>query len=269
MTKILPKDITSYDLLKSFAVIIMIIDHLGYYFFPDELIFRAIGRIGFPIWFFLIGHASGRDLPTKLLIGIGMLMAADIITGLYVFPLSALVTIALLRISIDKVMAVCDKSQRMLWIVSAILFVLVVPSFFVMEYGAQAMIMAILGYMVRHEKDKGYDKKLVRDYTVFAGFSFLFWQQLNFGMSTPLLVLMGVGTAAIMVVLRGFDKKTYPKLTAKLPMPAIWSLQFMGRRTLEIYVGHLVLFKFLCLLTGDPRFVLFDWQWFYILNAGS
>lgn len=268
MTKILPKDITSYDLLKSFAVIIMIIDHLGFYFFPDELIFRAIGRIGFPIWFFLIGHASGRDLPTKLLICIGMLVTADIITGLSIFPLSALVTIAVLRISIDKVMAVCDKSTRMLWIVSAILFVLVVPSFFVMEYGAQAMIMAILGYMVRHEKDKGYDKILVRDYTVFAGFSFLFWQQLNFGMETPQLVIMCVGTAIVMMALRSFDKKTYPALTAKLPMPAIWSLQFMGRRTLEIYVAHLILFKFICLALGDERFGLFDWSLVYLGNTG-
>ena len=38
MTKALPQNITSYDLLKAFAVIIMVIimviDHTGFYFFP-------------------------------------------------------------------------------------------------------------------------------------------------------------------------------------------------------------------------------------------
>ena len=42
----LPAEITSYDLLKAAAVIIMIIDHVGYYFFIDEMWWRAVGRIG-------------------------------------------------------------------------------------------------------------------------------------------------------------------------------------------------------------------------------
>lgn len=40
--------------LKMFAVFCMLIDHVGYIFFPKVLVFRAIGRIAFPIFCFLI-----------------------------------------------------------------------------------------------------------------------------------------------------------------------------------------------------------------------
>lgn len=40
--------------LKMIAIISMIIDHIGYVFFPEELIFRAFGRIAFPIFCFLL-----------------------------------------------------------------------------------------------------------------------------------------------------------------------------------------------------------------------
>ena len=145
MTKALPQNITSYDLLKAFAVIIMVIDHTGFYFFPSEEWWRAVGRIGFPIWFFLIGYAQGRDLPLKLWAGIGILILSDIVFGLSIVPLSALVTIALIRISIGVIMENCSRNKQALWPFSAILFFLVLPSFYVAEYGTQAMIMGVFG----------------------------------------------------------------------------------------------------------------------------
>ena len=58
----LPKELTSYDLLKSLAVILMICDHIGYFFFPEEMWFRTLGRLCLPIWFFLIGYARGDEV---------------------------------------------------------------------------------------------------------------------------------------------------------------------------------------------------------------
>lgn len=40
--------------LKMIAIITMVIDHVGYIFFPENMTFRAIGRIAFPIFCFLI-----------------------------------------------------------------------------------------------------------------------------------------------------------------------------------------------------------------------
>lgn len=264
MGKTLPKELTSYDLLKSFAVIIMIMDHVGFYFFPNVLEWRALGRIGFPIWFFLVGYARGRDIPKKLLTGIVILAISDLITGLYVFPFSAIATIALIRISLDKVMFFCNRSLTYLWTLSAILFVLVIPSYVFLEYGIQALILSIFGYLVRHKKERGYDKNLLQKYMIFSLFSFVFWQQFIFIFPIPLFIAMSSGTLIVLFVLLHFDLKLYPTLTAKLPEGVNVLLRFMGRRTLEIYVVHLVLFKFIDLLADDDRFSLFGWEWFYM-----
>ena len=68
-SKTLPSSITSYDILKTFAVLTMIIDHIGLYFFPDEMWWRVIGRLSFPVWLFLIGYAQSRDIPKLLILG--------------------------------------------------------------------------------------------------------------------------------------------------------------------------------------------------------
>lgn len=44
----------SANTLKIIAIVSMITDHVGFVFFPHELIFRYIGRIAFPIYCFLL-----------------------------------------------------------------------------------------------------------------------------------------------------------------------------------------------------------------------
>ncbi|MEZ4103367.1 MAG: TraX family protein [Candidatus Paceibacterota bacterium] len=43
-------------ILKIIAVVTMAIDHVGFLFFPEEVIFRIIGRISFPLFAFLIAE---------------------------------------------------------------------------------------------------------------------------------------------------------------------------------------------------------------------
>lgn len=42
------------DALKVIALLTMLIDHVGYLFFPEEMLFRTIGRIAFPIFAYQI-----------------------------------------------------------------------------------------------------------------------------------------------------------------------------------------------------------------------
>ncbi|MCB1651911.1 MAG: hypothetical protein KDI46_07665 [Alphaproteobacteria bacterium] len=258
---ILPKDLTSYDLLKSLAVIIMIADHIGLYFYPEALWWRVIGRTGFPVWFFLVGYARGRDLPPKLLGGAGLLLLGNISAGMPVFPLSALVTIGLLRVSIDPLMRIFLKSPWFLWGGSALLFVLAIPTGFLTEYGTLAMIMAVFGYIVRH-KETLPNKEHVFMYALLAFLSFIVTQFLTFSFSHFQFIIMSIGTAAIVAILYVFGLKTYPELTKTLPAPVTWLLQFGGRRTLEIYVVHLLLFKALATYWDLEGFGLLEWSWF-------
>lgn len=49
------------DILKVIAIITMIIDHIGYYLLPDNLWFRAIGRVALPIFGILFMEGLERN----------------------------------------------------------------------------------------------------------------------------------------------------------------------------------------------------------------
>ncbi|MCK8060804.1 MULTISPECIES: TraX family protein [unclassified Fusibacter] len=53
------------DVLKLIAIITMLIDHIGYLFFPQIRLFRTIGRIAFPIFAFqlAVGYKHTSSLP--------------------------------------------------------------------------------------------------------------------------------------------------------------------------------------------------------------
>jgi hypothetical protein len=52
--KEIEEKIEKNDFLKLVAVISMLIDHIGYAFFPQQILFRVIGRLAFPIFAFSI-----------------------------------------------------------------------------------------------------------------------------------------------------------------------------------------------------------------------
>ena len=55
--------------IKWLAVLLMVVDHIGYFLFPQQIIFRIIGRLSFPLFAFLIanGYKFTRDKKKYLL----------------------------------------------------------------------------------------------------------------------------------------------------------------------------------------------------------
>src|SRR5687768_2623181 len=182
MSRTLPKDLTSHDLLKAFAVIVMIVDHTGWYFFQEEHWFRAIGRIGFPVWFFLAGYAGGRAPSYTLYAGAAILVVGNILAGMSILPLNALATIILIRLLIDPLMKGMLASEQSMIAMSALLFFMSIPSGYLCEYGTLALIFAVLGYLCRHRPVLTWIKTrdLTIAYALFAGAAFVGFQQLYF-----------------------------------------------------------------------------------------
>ena len=65
--------LTNYQ-IKLLAAVFMVIDHVGYVFFPDEPAFRVIGRFSFPlfVWLLVQGEQHTRNVwryGTRLLVG--------------------------------------------------------------------------------------------------------------------------------------------------------------------------------------------------------
>ena len=51
------KGMTSYQ-IKLIAALLMVVDHVGVVFFPDQLAFRYIGRLSFPLFAWLVGQGE-------------------------------------------------------------------------------------------------------------------------------------------------------------------------------------------------------------------
>lgn len=62
--KILQKNAYRNDVLKILAMVTMFIDHIGYMFFPGQMIYRTIGRLAFPIFAYqiAIGYSKTSNL---------------------------------------------------------------------------------------------------------------------------------------------------------------------------------------------------------------
>lgn len=262
MPKVLPKDLTSYDFFKTFAVILMLVDHIGFYFFPENLWWRVFGRMCVPVWFFLIGYAQSRDLSPRLWIGAALLVAGNFIAGMSIVPLNILATMIAVRLIIDPLMKHTLRKPSAFWAVMTMMMFLIIPSGVATEYGTQAVIMAVYGYLLRHRDELPDAQKFITQYMVFAMVSFVVFQFFVFLFPEPLFITLCFGIMAVMGALYFFRPVTFPKLTQAMPGPFVWLFRLMGRRTLEIYVFHLLLFKGLALWLEPDRFVLLDWKWF-------
>ena len=243
-SKELPSLVTHLDIIKTIAVIVMVIDHAGMYFFPDIPLLRAIGRIGMPVWFFMVGYASGRDFPNRLLIGALLLAVVDIVLFNRVFPMNALITIIILRFTIDHVMEFMLRSRYVFILLSVLLTLFYVATNLVIEYGTLALLFSCLGYLTRH-KDKVMALTFItnKDYIVFSGWIFVvfcLFQNAVFKFDDIQFAMMGVLTFACVGTLMTMRPMTFPQIKDR---SMVLMLQYCGRNTLDIYVAHLLVFK--------------------------
>ena len=256
--KTLPDDLTSYDFLKAFAIILTVADHAGYYFYPDELWVRALGRLCVPIWFFLIGYAQSRDLGPRMWVALALLLGTNMLAGMSLMPFTIIVTFILIRLSIDRIAQFMLASPEIFWAVAVLLSFLAFPTAFFSEYGTSGLLFALTGWMARRESDQ------TRNLMALAAIVFVMVQQVIFIFPEPLFMAMSAGLIFIIGILCFFKPQTYPVLKARLPQPVSGFIQFLGRNTLEIYALHLILFKLLGIVFQPGRFVLFDWKIFSV-----
>ncbi len=256
----LPKDLTSYDLLKSLAVILMIIDHIGLFFYPDEMWFRVIGRLCVPIWFFLIGYAKNSKITKDLWIGGVIVAASAIVAGQYLLPLNILFSIIFLRYFRYITAVRCFDSVYGLRGMYLILLFMTLPSAILFEYGTIAMLFVLIGYMLRNwdEVQKNIDAKYLRIFAAISFFSFFINQGLLFPfLSINQALVMFVGFCIIGYIIWNFKPVTYIDTGKNI----YFLLKLMGRRSLEIYVIHIVIFRAIAMYLYPDKYEFLQWDY--------
>lgn len=232
--------ITAYDLIKALAVIIMIIDHTGFYFFPEQEYWRAVGRIGFPVWFFLAGYSRQGSVQWSLLPGAMILVAEKAALNVSLLPVNALFTIFLIRLMIIQVPRQVTFTSAIVVSVLATLFFPFTTELF--EYGTIGLLFGYLGHLCKNTPDT----TVRRFMAVLACAAFLYTMQFElFHFSLPAALLMTTGTAAFCTWLYFFRSFTLPETSSLYRFGSVGPLliRMLGRHTLLIYVIHLLLFQ--------------------------
>ncbi|MFN3701144.1 MAG: TraX family protein [Alphaproteobacteria bacterium] len=259
--------LTSYDILKTLAIVLMIIDHVGAYFYPDESWFRVLGRLCVPIWFFLIGYARTRDIAIFALVGAGLIALGNMFAGETLFPLSILVGLMIGRYCIDALMGAMLRGGEALLGLFFMLLLLWILTGFLFEYGTMGLLFTVSGASCRYWQL--YQDKLRpdfrRDTLLFMLASFVVYLITQ---AAPMEQLSGIqffvlvfGLAAVGAILWRFQSAELPHISAATPKILRLAIQFTGRRTLEIYVLHLLAFKALAVYLYPDRFPMFEWKW--------
>lgn len=253
-TRKLPGALTSHDLLKSLALILMFVDHIGYFFFPEEQWFRVVGRLSVPIWFYLIGFADTRFVQSSIWLGAAVVVLSTVIAGEFILPLNILLMLAIARLWIDRIMAGALKSYEAFAGMFFLLFFLSLPTMLLFEYGTMGVMFTVLGYL-RHHKDGLRIKPI-------ALFGFVFGTSLFYAVVSGILIpslngsqalfLFG-GVFALVAILFCFKSHVFEGISEKFGV-LILPFKIMGRHTLVIYVVHLIVLRAIMLVVGDERF---------------
>ncbi len=138
------------DILKIIAIICMIIDHMGLYFFPETWILRTVGRYAFPIFCFFAGFNFRNRLRPKVLIyGIALYLFTTAVIFQQILEANILISIF-----VGYVYLIIFQSRlNNFW--NAYTHFLLLACFWpltsdFLEYGTLTIAMMVLGYSVKN-----------------------------------------------------------------------------------------------------------------------
>ncbi len=251
--KTLGPTLTSYDLLKSLAVVMMMIDHVGAYIYTEDMAWRWLGSSA-PIWFFLVGYASSRHMGPLLWTGALILICANAIAGFPFFPLNILAVILLVRACLDPLMRFAGTRPGS-FCVAVLLITLLMPlGMITLEYGTLGFLLAMFGYIMKHQEENDFYARIAPPFMAFIMVVFMLFHMATYSFTQTGLLWFFISSAAVFLLVYRFRPTTYPMLTQRLPSALIVILQAMGRNSLIFYVFHVVLFMAIGMALGSAKY---------------
>lgn len=226
------KQANTYDLLKFIALLGMIIDHVGEYFFPEINELRAIGRVAFPLFLFLVGYSGKFSVRYNLLI-LGILITAlNLYAKNEAVTLDILITIFLTLLALKIINRFnylkIDKCYE-LFIVFAFWNLGAMPIF---AYGTISVLFALAGHYCRNfPENKNYRIFLLL--TILYNFIFqsFFWKD-------PTLIT----TAIFFTISIAIYLLLYKFKNVEIDYNNYWLVAAISRNSLAIYFFHKVAF---------------------------
>src|SRR5271170_5883652 len=259
------------DWLKTAAIILVAVDHFGYFFMEDDRWWSVFGRLAAPTFFFLMGFAQTKTVPLHWIwLGVILtLLESWNAKWTWVAP-NILLSFALIRSARPYVQILLQRHgwAAFVFLISALMAILSIAAKIV-DYGSEGWLWALFGLCQRMYVDGGSttdvdspaqssappapamteNAGLMRLLACFAAVIVYVWQEQR-EYSYPQIQFaafvfgIGVWSAGLCLFLRGPSRIQPPEAIAG-------ALRFVGRRTLEIYAIQLAGSELLVRLVPD------------------
>ncbi len=226
----------SHDLLKAAALLLMVLDHLGTYFFPEHEVLRVLGRGAAPLFLFLVGYNKQYTIKKSLIAYAALLSAFEFIWLGQIFLQNILWLIIVTRLFLKWY---AKKIRYDTYDATATVFAAMVLwplTFWFAEYGTEGVLFAVVGLWCAH---RGASARL-RIFLIASAIAWYFFIQ-----GTYWFTFSGTDWATLigMMSFLGYSFFRYRFHSfARLPKPIATPIKIAGRYSLEIYVAHLMLF---------------------------
>lgn len=246
------------DWLKTAAIILVLIDHVGYFFIDDGDWWSVFGRMAAPVFFFLIGYAHTRKIPPQ------WIMLGVILTVLessnndwsWVAP-NILLSFVLIRLALPYAERLVDRRGWLGYLILVVGLVALLPfAGKVVDYGAEGWLWALLGFAQRRFADNRSSDDLSRYkvplISVFiclvAAVAYVWGEQAEFKFSQKQLVTFILCACVLVLSLCLFARGP-----SRWQPPASWvpAVRFIGRHTLAIYAIELAAFEIIIKLIPE------------------
>jgi hypothetical protein len=236
------------DWLKATAIILVSVDHFGYFFMENDLWWSVFGRLAAPPFFFLLGYARTRTVPLRW-IGLGVILTLlDMGNAGWRWEApNILLSFTLIRMARPHVESLLMRHG---WIAFGVLTALLIAALPVagpiVDYGAEGWLWALFGLCQRSyvdsrsaspERAASTHAGPMRVLACLVAAILYVWQEQGEYSFPPIclaVVVLGVGvlSAGLLLFQRG---PSHPQP----PEPISGVLRFLGRHTLEIYAIQL------------------------------
>jgi len=229
--------VTTLDLLKCVAALLMLTDHVGLYLYEDDWL-RVAGRPVAVIFGFLIGYSASTRVPPSW-IGLGLgLSLLDLSLNPQDTPhtLDILISLALTRILIPFFDGLHKAHPLLLVPLVGAVALMTEPINAFLEYGAEVPIVAILGVAVRLDSGRPAETT-ARHATALAALIAIGLTTLHhFEFKGPHAIAC-IGLLAVTMIALG----NFTRISFAVPAPCAPLMRWIGRNTLMIYAVHLAI----------------------------
>ena len=251
----LPHVVDNSDWLKTAAIILVAVDHFGYFFMEDADWWSVLGRMAAPAFFFLLGYAQSRIVPFRWIwLGLILTLLDSWNNDWTWIAANILFSLALIRIARPYVKVFLQRFSWVAFIVLIAALIVVLPlAANMVDYGAEGWLWALFGLCQRVYVDSrsatdtngtaqspatpisamARNVGLMRLLAGLVAAVVYVWQeQIVFLFSEVQLVMVMLGVGLLLLSLCFFRRGPS---RIQPPEPIAGALHFIGWHTLEIY----------------------------------